>query len=285
MSDAASNRAAGNAIATAAEDVISAYDESLVPSLFGPWAAVLLDALKVTLGDHVLDVATGPGTVARPAAVRAGRTGRVVACDISPAMLEVGRRKPAEEGAAPISWVESPAAPLAGPLASADGRFDVVTCQQGLQFFPDRPAALAEMRRALRPGGRLGVSVWGHQSDSPGFAALGAAVREMLGDEVADRYAGGPWGMPETTALAALLDATGFAQAQVSARRLRVIFPGGSAQLIRSIVVAPIAADVVALPPERRAALVSAAEQRLAPMITNGVLSFETVANIGLATR
>ncbi len=279
MSDAASKW--GSGFATAVEDVISAYDGSLVPSLFGPWAAVLLDAVQVAPGDHVLDVAAGPGTVARPAAVRAGRTGRVVACDISPAMLEVGRRKPAEEGAAPISWVESPAA----PLASADGSFDVVTCQQGLQFFPDRPAALAEMRRTLRPGGRLGVAVWAHQSGSPGFAALGAAVREILGDEAADRFEGGPWGMPQMGELAALLDAAGFADVQASAQRLKVIFPGGSAQLIRSIAVAPIAADVAALPPERRAALVSSAEQRLAPMVTDGVLSFETVSNIGLATR
>lgn len=282
MSDAASNR--GSASATVAADLISAYDESLVPSLFGPWAAVLLDAVKVVPGDHVLDVATGPGTVARPAAVRAGRTGRVVACDINPAMLEIGRCKSAEEGAAPLSWVESPAAPLAGPLAFADGSFDVVTCQQGLQFFPDRPAALAEMRRTLRPGGRIGVAVWGHHSGSPGFAALGAAVREILGDEVADRFAGGPWGMPETAELAALLDAAEFADVQVSARRLPVLFPGGSDQLIRSIELSPIAADVAALSPERLAALVSAAEQRLAPMVTDGVLSFETVSNIGLAS-
>ena len=94
MSDAASTW--GSGFATAAEDVISAYEQSLVPSLFGPWAEVLLDAVNVAPGDHVLDVATGPGTVARPAAVRAGRAGRVVACDISPAMLAAGRRKPAE---------------------------------------------------------------------------------------------------------------------------------------------------------------------------------------------
>lgn len=243
MSDAASHW--GSGFATAAEDVISAYDESLVPSLFGPWAEVLLDAVKVALGDHVLDVATGPGTVARPAAVRAGRTGWVVACELSPAMLAAGRRKPAEGGAAPVSWVESPAASL-------------------------RPAALAEMRRTLRPGGRLGVAVWGHHSDSPGFAALGGAVREILGDEVADRYAGGPWGMPQAAELAALLNAAGLVEVQASARRLKMIFPGGSTQLICSIVVAPIAADVAALPPERRAALVGSAEQRLAPMVTDG---------------
>ncbi len=91
--------------------------------------------------------------------------------------------------------------------------------------------------------------------------------------------------MPQTAELAALLDVAGFADVQTSARRLPVIFLGGSAQLIRSIAVAPIAADVAALPPEGRAALVGSAEQRLAPMVTDGVLRFETVSNIGVATR
>jgi hypothetical protein len=100
-----------------------------------------------------------------------------------------------------------------------------------------------------------------------------------------DRYAGGPWGMPQPTELTALLKAAGFADVQVSARRLPVSFPGGSAQLIRTIALTPAAAEVAALSPERRAALISAAQQRLAPMVTNGVLSFDTVSNIGLATR
>ncbi|MGH4016094.1 MAG: hypothetical protein ACRDSL_19655 [Pseudonocardiaceae bacterium] len=102
---------------------------------------------------------------------------------------------------------------------------------------------------------------------------------------MADRYAGGPWGLPQTADLAELLDAAGFVDIQISARHLPVIFLGGSAQFIRSLVVAPIASDVAALTPERRAALVSAAERLLAPMITDDVPSFDTVSNIGLATR
>ncbi|MGH3973394.1 MAG: class I SAM-dependent methyltransferase [Pseudonocardiaceae bacterium] len=283
MTDAAANWSSG--FATADADRMSVYDEVLVPNLFAPWAELLLDAVKVTPGERVLDVATGPGTVARPAAVRAGRDGQVVACDLSPAMLEVAQRKPVQENAAPISWVESPAAPLAGSLASADGAFDVVTCQQGLQFFPDRPAAIAEMCRMLRPGGRLGLAVWGRQSDSPGFAAIDVALREVLGDEVADRFEGGPWGMPETNTLAVLLDSAKFADVGVSAQRLTVTFPGGPTQFLRSIAAGPVAADIAALPPERHAVFVSTAEQLLAPMTTDGVLSFGTVSNIGLATR
>ena len=279
MTDARSTWSSG--FAAAREDAASVYEETLVSSLFTPWAAVLLDAVKILPGDHVLDVATGPGSVARPAALRAGPIGKVVACDISPAMLEAARRTPVQSGAAPITWVESPAA----PLAVVDGDFDVVTCQHGLQFFPDRPAALAEMHRALRPRGRLGVAVWAHQSASPGFAALGSALRAVLGDDVADRYAGGPWGLPEAADVAALIEAAGFTGVAVSVERQPVVFPGGPAQLIRSLAVTPVATDVAALASEQRAVFIETAERLLAPMTTDGVVRFEMVAHIGVATK
>ena len=104
---------------------------------------------------RVLDVATGSGPVARCAARRVGPTGHVVATDIAAAMLDVARRPPVA-GGAPILYVQSPAA----PLRADSGAFDLVTCQQSLQFFPDRLAALREMKRALRPGGQLAVAVW-----------------------------------------------------------------------------------------------------------------------------
>ncbi|HEX9970113.1 MAG TPA: methyltransferase domain-containing protein, partial [Acidimicrobiales bacterium] len=111
------------------------YDQLLVPRMFQPLAEVLLDAVEVAPGERVLDVATGPGTVARVAAARVGPTGSVTGADISEAMLTVARGKPAVADGAPLTWVESPACPLAGV---EDGSFDAVTCQQGLQFFPDR---------------------------------------------------------------------------------------------------------------------------------------------------
>src|SRR6266446_5075951 len=106
-----------------------AYDEFLVPRLFEPWAKLLLDEADLRPGESVLDVATGPGTVARLAAARLGPAGRVVATDIAVTMLDIARAKPVAAGAARIEYVESPAAPLAAP----SGTFDAVLCQQGLQ--------------------------------------------------------------------------------------------------------------------------------------------------------
>src|SRR6059058_5329692 len=75
--------------------VPKAYDEFLVPGLFEPWAKLLLDEADLRPGESVLDVATGPGTVARLAAVRVGAKGRVVATDIAQPMLDIAKQESA----------------------------------------------------------------------------------------------------------------------------------------------------------------------------------------------
>ena len=89
-----------------------AYDEFFVPRLFEPWAQLLLDEVRLRPGNRVLDVATGPGTVARLAAQRVGPSGRISAADIAEPMLEIARSKPHPTNAAPIEYLQSPAAPL-----------------------------------------------------------------------------------------------------------------------------------------------------------------------------
>jgi len=154
--------------------VPKAYDEFFVPRLFEPWAKLLLEAADLRRGESVLDVATGPGTVARLAAVRVGAEGRVVAIDIAQPMLDIAKAKAPPPGAAPIEYLNSPAA----PLPAAAGAFDAVLCQQGLQFFPDRAAALREMRRVLKPGGRAAIAVWAELERNQIFASFHAALRD-----------------------------------------------------------------------------------------------------------
>jgi ubiquinone/menaquinone biosynthesis C-methylase UbiE len=103
----------------------------------------------------VLDVATGLGPMARLAAEAAGPAGRVVASDISAVMLAAAARSPGP-GWAAIEYLQCPAS----AIAAEDDSFAVVLCQDGLQFFPDRAAAAAEMRRVARPGGTVVMSTW-----------------------------------------------------------------------------------------------------------------------------
>jgi len=158
------------------------YRDIQMPRIFVPWARALLEIVPPRAGDAVLEVATGPGTVARQAALLAGPAGRVTGLDISAAMLSVGRSWPAEAGAAPIEYLESSASSMPLPDAS----FDVVYCQQGMQHMSDPLAALREMGRLLKPGGRLGLAGLGHDGDrtvaeSRGGARVADADRSALG--------------------------------------------------------------------------------------------------------
>lgn len=150
-----------------------AYESRLVGPLFRPWAEMTLEELDLSPGDRVLDIACGTGIVARVAGERLGADGYVVGVDVSPDMLSVARVV-----APGIDWREGAASAL--PLRQGE-QFDVVVCQQGLQFFPDRMAAAAQMRRALTIGGRLAVSTWRSDEEMPFLRELRSLAERRLG--------------------------------------------------------------------------------------------------------
>jgi SAM-dependent methyltransferase len=101
------------------------YEDFLVRWQFRPWTAVLLAEAAIRPGERILDLATGTGIVAREAAPFVGERGRIVALDINPAMMAVGRSLPEPAGAS-IEWLEGDAAALLLP----DAAFDAVLCQR-----------------------------------------------------------------------------------------------------------------------------------------------------------
>src|SRR5262249_15954118 len=149
--------------------------------------------------------------------------------------LTVARSKPPAQGAAPIDYIESPAAPLQVSSAS----FDVVLCQQGLQFFPDRRQALREMRRALRPGGRLGVAVWGALDECDIYAAYFQALRSAGLNDLAETMTL-PFSWPRGADLAAAIENAEFSDVRANARRLPLVYEGGVEQVIAALAGAPI---------------------------------------------
>ena len=271
----------GSNFAAAAVDSLTAYDEILVPRLFEPWAHALLDELDLSAGLAVIDVACGPGTVARLAARRVGASGRVIACDLSPAMLEVATAKPAIPDAADIDYRQCPA----DDLPFQDGTFDLVVCQQGLQFFPDRAGALAEMRRVLKPGGRAGVAVWAAIEECPFWDALASAVGDVLGKEHEIAFRRGPWGLPEADELQRLFDSAGFSDVVVTKQVKPVVFENGPAQVVATLSAAPVGPQVAALDAGGRAELLAAAEAALETFVRDGAVHSEAATHIVRATR
>lgn len=143
-----------------------------------PFAVHLVHALAPQPGESVLDVATGPGVVAIEAARAMGDSGRVLATDIAPVWERWVREAAREGGFSSVSFAAMPADALAVP----DDSIDVVACQFGLMFVPDPLAALREMRRVLRPRGRLGIAVWSTPDRVAHFVAM-TALREALPPE------------------------------------------------------------------------------------------------------
>lgn len=140
----------------------------------------LLDAAGVTAGDRVLDLACGAGEPALSAARRAvtEADGLVVGTDLVPAMAEGAARRAASTGAAvSFAAADMTALPFAG------GSFSRVVCRFGIMFVPDAMAALAEVRRVLRPGGTAAFMVWGPLSGNALLRILNDGVDAVLGPD------------------------------------------------------------------------------------------------------
>ncbi|MBA3503265.1 MAG: methyltransferase domain-containing protein [Myxococcota bacterium] len=203
-----------------------AYHEYLGPAIFRPCAELALALANIQPHEHVLDVACGTGIVT--SLVRAAR---VVGIDLSPGMLEVAMRTPG------VEWLQGSA--LALPLP--DATFDVVLCQQGMQFFKDRAAAARELRRVCT--GRAVVACWQSFEQQSFFAGVVRSQAKHLGATIED--AGKPFTFGDGTALGALLRDAGFARVDVQAHAIETRFPDPP-QFVRMCV-----ASALAVMPER----------------------------------
>lgn len=199
------------------KEAAEAYERYVARYILGPWAPLLVDAAQLAVGERVLDVACGTGVVARVAAQRVGPEGRVIGIDLNPGMIAVARSL-LIPGSAPMEWLERSALDLGVPDAS----IDAVLCQQGLQFFPDKPLAMREMRRVLRAGGRLALSVW----NSTGIynKAVGDALAHFLSDEVAARFCASRRA-PAREELQHLAAEAGFVDVEVRIARINARLP------------------------------------------------------------
>ena len=222
--------------------VAEGYDRVLAPLLFEPWAARLLRDVAPWKGRHVLDLATGTGVVARMLAEEVGPTGRVLGVDINETMLAQARKRCAHPSPV-VSFLESPAQ----PLAVEDESVDVVVCQQGFQFFPDKHAAAREIHRVLRDGGQVVVTTWRSASECRIFGAICEALDAIEQPTIADAMRV-PFDFMPAAELVAPFRAAGFRN--VRARRLErdLVLPGGVAQAVEVAYASPIGPRLRALP-------------------------------------
>jgi SAM-dependent methyltransferase len=166
----------------------------------------MLDAVDLARGDHVLELAAGPGSVGLTAAQIVGPDGSVVVSDIEPQMAAIAAERAHRRGLANVTTLVADLEDIDYPAAS----FDVVLCRDGLMLVPDPAAAVREVLRVLRPGGRAAFAVWAERQHNPWLGVLLDAVTAELGMPVPPPGMPGPFSLAERRALEDLLSAAAF---------------------------------------------------------------------------
>jgi ubiquinone/menaquinone biosynthesis C-methylase UbiE len=255
------------------------YEKFQVPSVFGPLARMFLERFALTPGERVLDVACGTGIVTRLAAPNVGAEGRIVGIDMNPGMIAVAGEQPPPEGA-PIEWEEGDAA----ALPFEDASFDAVLCQQGLQFMPDKPAALGEMYRVLAPGGRLGLCLWRSAEHSPYLKAAADALTPHLGAPSASRLLA-PLSLGDEDLLRGLVESAGFTgTAFQGIEFVRRMLPPEEA-IPGQLASTPVGSEFAALDEAVRTDVVAAIAQAMAPYFVPEGMEIPQGAFVVTATK
>ncbi len=251
----------GDCVVNRASELWSSGDYPQIAARFEPIAADLLAALGAELaGRRLLDLAAGTGNVALAAATRGAI---VTATDITPRMVQLGRARTAAAGLE-VTWALADVGAL--PLRAAS--FDVITSCFGVMFAADPTAAVAEMARVLRPGGRIALISWcaDRPNDTLWDPLLGQRPRQTAA--TADPS---DWGRPHV--LAGWLRPA-FTEVVTARRPFSWDFPTVTAALDYFLTASPRhAAALAALPPHEQTALRIELSTRLTAMSAADVIS------------
>jgi enediyne biosynthesis protein CalE5 len=172
----------------------------------------MLDLSAPQPGDHVLELACGPGGLGLAAASRVAPGGQVVMSDIALEMTAIASQRAHALG---LDNVRARVLDLEA-IDEPDGSYDVVLCRDGLQFAPEPERAAREIRRVLRPGGRFTIATWGPRERNPWLDIVLDSVSEQLGAPMPPPGVPGPFSLDDADRLRSLLNEAGLADVTVA---------------------------------------------------------------------
>lgn len=187
------------------------YESHMVPLIFEPYAADLAARIAGLNPRAVLETAAGTGVVTRALAARLPADTRITATDLNQPMLDHAKTRQPPGGT--IAWKQADA--LALPFE--DGMFDVVACQFGVMFFPDKGQGYREARRVLKPGGHFLFNVWDRISENDFADVVMQTLAAMFPDDPPRFMARTPHGYHDVDQIRSELTAAGFSDVSIDA--------------------------------------------------------------------
>jgi ubiquinone/menaquinone biosynthesis C-methylase UbiE len=187
------------------------YERYLVPLIFEPYALDLAKRLAEIKPQHVLETAAGTGVVTRAIASQLSNSARITVTDLNEPMLNYAKARQSQDSR--IEWKQADAQ----ALPFDDQRFDAVTCQFGVMFFPDKVQGYKEARRVLKSGGRFIFNVWDKISENEFADVVTEALVAVFPNDPPRFLARTPHGYHDVERIRAELKAAGFADISVDA--------------------------------------------------------------------
>lgn len=185
------------------------YDRYLVPLIFEPYARDMVRKVAEFAPGTVLELAAGTGVVTRLLAQQLSPDVAIVATDLNQPMLDQAAKIGTSR---PVEWRQADAM----RLPFADRSFDLVACQFGVMFFPDKAQAFAEAKRVLRPGGHLVFNVWDRIENNDMISTVCGALDELFPDDPPRFMHRGPHGYADRDLIAADLARGGFPRSEIA---------------------------------------------------------------------
>jgi SAM-dependent methyltransferase len=245
-------------------------------------AARMVDAVGLSPGARVLELACGPGGVGILAARRVGAGGHVVVSDVVPAMVDTATERARALGLTNVSGAVRDLEAIDEP----DGTFDAVLCREGLMFALDHERAVAEIGRVLRPGGRVAAAVWGPREQNPWLAVVLDALGAVVGMQLPPPGIPGPFALGDADALTALFAGAPFTDVRVEPVDVPMGAPSFDTWWTRTTALAgPVAQIIAGLDDAQRASLDADLRAEVAPYERGGRIRLPGVAHLLSATR
>ena len=249
------------------------YDRYLGPMIFAPYADDLAARVAGLQGGSLLEIAAGTGVLTRALVATLPPSVAIVATDLNQPMLDHASARLASDR---LTWRQADAQ----ALPFADGMFDLVVCQFGAMFFPDKPRAFAEAARVLKPGGRYLLSVWDRIEENEFADVVVSAVAALYPDDPPMFLARTPHGHHDAAALEVLLRAAGFGTTSVESLTLESTAPDALSVAIGYCQGTPMRGEIEAHGAEALAAATRVAAEAIAARYGSGPVTGRIRAHV-----